>query len=92
MNLETAKPCRPIPGFLDAPLPAPSTVWSAQNESTWKREYKHYLDQTGDGNFPTNGKLILMQAGNNYEAAWDDWFAGIDGIGSLMVIATSMLV
>jgi hypothetical protein len=94
INLETAKSCRPIPGFLDAPLPAPKTVWSASDASTWEKEYQLYFEQFGNGDWLTNGALILMHAGAGTDggARWDDWFAGIDGMGVLVVVATSMLV
>jgi hypothetical protein len=95
MNLETAAPCRPISDFLDAPLPAVKTLWNAPDAVIWKKEYEHYLKQLGSGNVSTNGKLILLHAGagtNDREAGWDDWFAGIDGLGVLVAIATSMLV
>jgi hypothetical protein len=94
MNLETAKPCRPIPGFLDAPLPAAKTLWNTPNAVTWKKEYELSIEEVGSRNMLTNGELILLQAGageNNSEAGWDDWLAGIDGLGVLVVIATSML-
>ena len=94
MNLETAMPCRPIPGFLDAPLPAAKPLWHAPNAVTWKKEYEQHLEEVRGGNVLTNGKLVLMHAeatDNNREAGWDDWFAGIDGVGILLVIATSML-
>lgn len=94
MNLETAMPCRPIPDFLDAPLPAAKIIWNALDAVTWKREYEHNLEQLGNGSILTNGKLILMHSGAcdpKREAGWDDWF-GIDGLGVLVIIATSMVV
>ncbi|KAE9373811.1 hypothetical protein N431DRAFT_544662 [Stipitochalara longipes BDJ] len=95
MHLETAKPCRPLPGFLDAPLPAASSIWNASNAMIWKKEYEYSLKQRASGNVLAHGNLILMHAGafkNNCEAVWDDWFAGIDGLGILVVIATSMIL
>jgi hypothetical protein len=95
MNLETAAPCRPISDFLDAPLPAVKTLWNAPDSVTWEKEYKHYLEQLGSSDLSTNGRLILLLAGagaNRRGVGWDDWFAGIDGLGVLVVIATSMLV
>jgi hypothetical protein len=94
MNLETAKPCRPIPGFLDAPLPAAKTLWNAPTAVTWKKEFDFSVELLGNRSVLTNGKLVLMQAGadeNKSETGWDDWLAGIDGLGLLVIIATSML-
>ena len=95
MHLETAKACRPQPGFLDAPLPAANAVWNASDPVVWRKEYEYSLKQRGGEKMPSSGMLILMHAGvfrNNRQVVWDDWFAGIDGLGTLIFIATSMVV
>jgi len=94
MHLETAKACRPLPGFLDAPLPATTTIWTASDAAVWKKESEYSLTQHDSKMKLSNGMLILMHAGgfrNDREDVWDDWFAGIDGLGILVFIATSMV-
>ena len=82
-------------------LPAKRQLWAANNEVAWRKEGTSGSLQTAYG-LAVNGDLvrvgqdwsgdgIVSSVPSTSTANWQDWCAGIDGLGSLVMLAASLV-
>ncbi|CRK18331.1 hypothetical protein BN1723_002471 [Verticillium longisporum] len=87
------------------PLPGPSSLWEADNEWDWAREYMRSWGPQGNGSgklfdmcslalamrqrVGSEGALVAMGESRLAEDALDEWQAGLDALG--MMLSTIMV-
>lgn len=104
---EPAKLCEANGDVVLAPLPAQKQLWEATDEHTWKLQGEIEHDMQVDFGLTKNGDLVELQeykmglndratmysltASSNSTAKWNEWCSGMDGIGSLVMLAASLM-
>ncbi|KAF2497815.1 hypothetical protein BU16DRAFT_559543 [Lophium mytilinum] len=87
--------CSSLPGFILVPLPSKKVLWEAPNEEVWQKEFETTLRAREIFGVTTEGRLVrLVQEMNRITATnaeWEEWYAGSDGFGSLVMLAASLL-
>lgn len=92
--------------LLLAPLPEKRTLWEAQDAVAWKAERdKQPAPRTAFG-LTTSGELVRIderhlyglcgplgraEGGNTSEQNWEEWCAGMDAFGGLIMLAASLV-
>jgi hypothetical protein len=100
---DPAKMCNLPPDLVLAPLPAKKELWDASDEWTWNAEIKKdSIARTDFGltksweliklGYDGNGKTLVHTAITSTSplrksASWEDWCSGMDGFGSLVMLA-----
>ncbi|KAF2803588.1 uncharacterized protein BDZ99DRAFT_399578 [Mytilinidion resinicola] len=95
VEMGQAVTCSSLPGFALVPLPSKKVLWEAPNEEVWQKEFESTLRAREIFGVTTEGRLVrLMQDMSGITATnaeWEDWYAGSDGFGSLVMLAASLL-
>lgn len=105
--VEPATPCSMQPGLLLAPLPARKQLWEAGGEEQWMNQVRKTPSMNTGFGLAMNGdllaldeyqmKLLSMQSvepwtGSSSKEIWDEWSAGMDGLGTLVMLAASLAI
>ena len=104
--MSPATTCIDQPGLILAPLPARKQLWEAASEEQWLSELQRVpcidsgygLAKSGDligldeyqmksSNTPRSEELCMSA---NSSKNWDEWCAGMDGFGALIMLAASL--
>jgi hypothetical protein len=96
--------CRPLSGFIIAPLPAKKALWEAQNAQAWTSCLDWNTRDEDDFGLMEDGTLVRLdrilpleengirgEARDIRPADWADWCSGMDGFGALIMVAASLL-
>jgi hypothetical protein len=71
-----------------APVPASKLLWRAKTEIEWEEQWEK---ENAIHGILRNGELVKLKNGVEEEhrrhAEWDWWYAGIDELGILAVLA-----
>ncbi|KAK7947912.1 uncharacterized protein PG986_008798 [Apiospora aurea] len=91
-------------GLILSPLPARKQLWEADTATNWMKEIERDLGaqtiyaMTVDGDLvkvsegcPKDGIVQYGRAGARQKADWEEWFAGMDGFGGLVMLAASLV-
>ncbi|KAJ4354734.1 hypothetical protein N0V95_003576 [Ascochyta clinopodiicola] len=105
-SLDPATSCAEPDGFLLAPLPGRKQLWEAPDAQAWMVEKSRDGVGASVFGVLTGGQMVRMQEqqvlladGVNFplgvgdgESAenWQEWCAGMDGLGALVTLATSL--
>jgi hypothetical protein len=88
VSTEPAGTCVLVDGFLLAPLPARKGVWEA---SEWGSSKESVFG------IKAGGKMVRLDRESKEEeseqasnANWQEWCAGMDGFGALVMLAASL--
>jgi hypothetical protein len=104
--MSPATTCNSQPGLILAPLPARKQLWEAESEEQWLNELYRVPSVNSGYGLSTNGDLIgldeyQMQSMNlpgsvelctssKSKENWEEWCAGMDGFGALIMLAASL--
>lgn len=103
VNIDPVILCGIMPGFVFAPLPARKSFWEAHNAEIWTSEVRSRINTDDNFGLMTNGDLVKLREefiglGPDHSAIqsnngknWEEWSAGMDGIGALVMIGASLL-
>jgi len=95
VDMNQALPCSQLPGFALVPLPSKKVLWEAASEESWKKEFDSTLKMREIFGMTTEGQLVRLVLGSGgitaTMAEWEEWYAGEDGFGSLIMLAASLL-
>ena len=84
-----------LAGFAIFPLPAKKVLWEAPNATAWRKEFLEGLKQRELFGLATDGRLMRVRCDfgkwDVTPANWEEWYAGMDPFGSLIMIAASLL-
>jgi hypothetical protein len=85
-----------FPDFQSLPLCCNKRLWEAYSQTTWDEEYTFALGDLKDYHMRCVGDLFDMQhmatnEKSRFVNALCNWNAGIDGLGMLLTIATSLV-
>lgn len=105
-SLEPAVICVLLDGFILAPLPARKQLWEAQNEQTWLLERSKDITAPKLFGVKENGDMVRLNEQQSVfssemasvapelptesTANWQEWCAGMDGLGALIMLAASL--
>lgn len=105
-SLDPSTSCAVSDGFLLAPLPSRRQLWEASEEGAWEAEKSRDGMFPSTFGVLTGGQMVRLQEqqiimpGEVYsplsvgeeESAlnWQDWCAGIDGLGTLVTLAVTL--
>lgn len=105
-SLDPATACTDPDGFLLAPLPAKKQLWEAPDAQNWMAETTRNEGHPIVFGVLTSGQMVKMQeqqivmpgevgatsgVGEEESARnWQEWCAGMDGLGALVTLATSL--
>ena len=105
-SLDPATSCAEPDGFLLAPLPGRKQLWEAPDAQSWMVEKSRDGMAPSVFGVLTGGQMVRMQEqqvitpdevhsslGNGEEEGarnWQEWYAGMDGLGALVTLATSL--
>lgn len=82
-------------GFALVPLPSNLSLWNAKTTEQWMIEYGLCSKERTIYGLSDKGKLRILQqdeAGVQTSMAdWDEWIAAVGEIGTLVMIAASLL-
>ncbi|KAK8094770.1 hypothetical protein PG997_001455 [Apiospora hydei] len=91
-------------GLILSPLPARKQLWEADTATRWMKEIERDLGAQTDYGMTVNGDLVKVseggpqdgivqhgRAGARQKADWEEWFAGMDGFGGLVMLAASLV-
>jgi hypothetical protein len=105
-NFAPATLCGLQPDLILAPLPAKKPLWEAGDQSAWSRAGGEHasglssfaLTSSGDVvrlmNGPMCGEDILLlydEVDETKPGAWEEWCAGMDSFGTLVMLAASLV-
>ncbi|KAF3034748.1 hypothetical protein E8E11_001567 [Didymella keratinophila] len=107
-SLDPATACANPDGFLLAPLPARKQLWEAPDAQKWTVEKSRNGADLSVFGVLTGGQMVKLQEqqiimpgeigfplGIEEEESvrnWQEWCAGMDGLGALVTLATSLSV
>ena len=74
-------------GLILAPLPARKRLWEANDEIAWKIE----TERDSKPESHTNSGSSSSSSSPKERANWEDWCAGMDGLGGLVMLAASLV-
>ncbi len=90
--------------FVLVPLPARKLLWEASTPEAWRAELGRGQKEEEEFGLRSDGELTRVRLGTNFAIIeygndglengnrnWQDWCAGMDGFGSLIMTAASML-
>ncbi|KAJ4398847.1 hypothetical protein N0V91_009898 [Didymella pomorum] len=105
-SLDPATSCTDPDGFLLAPLPAKKQLWEASDAEIWMVERSRDGPVSSVFGVLTGGQMVRLQeqqiimpnevgfpSGLDEEESarnWQEWCAGMDGLGALVTLATSL--
>lgn len=105
-SLEPAVICVLHDGFLLAPLPARKQLWEASDEYMWLQERNKDITGPKLFGIMENGDMIKLneqqsllsaematavpEVSTESTANWQEWCAGMDGLGALIMLAASL--
>ena len=105
-SMEPGGLCSVRDGFLLSPLPARKQLWEARDESQWIQEMSRDLGAPSSFGVMMDGKMVRLNAeqlncrsevtSTKPESPkvsnenWQEWCAGMDGLGSLIMLAVSL--
>lgn len=105
-SLDPATSCTDPDGFLLAPLPAKKQLWEASDAERWMVEKSRDGPVSSVFGVLTGGQMVRLQeqqiimpyevgfpSGLDEEESarnWQEWCAGMDGLGALVTLATSL--
>jgi hypothetical protein len=105
-SLDPATSCAEPDGFLLAPLPARKQLWEAPDAQSWMVEKSRDGAELSVFGVLTGGQMVRLQeqqivmpdevgfpSGVEEEESaknWQEWCAGMDGLGALVTLATSL--
>jgi hypothetical protein len=105
VSIEPASVCTLSPGLVLAPLPARKQLWEASGEEQWISElHRTSVVNSGFG-LAVNGDLVTMDeyqmkllsvqvaepwTSSRSKENWEEWCAGMDGFGALIMLAASL--
>ena len=104
-SLDPATSCTDPDGFLLAPLPARKQLWEASDAESWMVEKSRDGPVSSVFGVLTGGQMVKLQeqqiimpdevgfpSRTEEESArhWQEWCAGMDGLGALVTLATSL--
>ncbi|KAK8038650.1 hypothetical protein PG993_007061 [Apiospora rasikravindrae] len=90
-------------GLILSPLPARKQLWEAGSATRWMKEIERDLRAQTDYGMAVNGDLVKVsegpregigqygRAGARQKADWEEWFAGMDSFGGLVMLAASLV-
>ncbi|KAK8133582.1 hypothetical protein PG984_005594 [Apiospora sp. TS-2023a] len=90
-------------GLILSPLPARSQLWEADTAAKWMSEIERDLGSQTDYGMTVSGDLVKVSespvSGNMVEAGawprqkadWEEWLAGMDSFGGLVMLAASLV-
>lgn len=73
------------------PLPCSKSVWQAETEAAWEKEYKRYLSTKNCGRILTVGdlrqsnNLDLNSLDTDIKGDLSEWAESVDSLGSLLL-------
>ncbi|KAF2269048.1 hypothetical protein CC78DRAFT_454376, partial [Lojkania enalia] len=104
--MSPATTCIGQPGLILAPLPARKQLWEAASEEQWLQELHRVPSVNGGFALAESGDLIeldeyqmkSLSMSGSVEACtsskskenWEEWCAGMDGFGALIMLAASL--
>lgn len=107
-SLEPASGCGLREDFLISPLPARKQLWEARDENLWLLEKSQDVGGPSVFGIMLNGQMAKLNGYSNLLSSdpvfieaqlsaescanWREWCSGIDGLGSLIMLATSLPV
>lgn len=105
-SLEPAGTCGVQDGFILSPLPARKQLWKARDELTWIAERSRDVGVPKVFGITINGEMAKVNEyaaitedalakssstiTDENDANWQEWCAGMDGLGSLVMLAASL--
>lgn len=105
--MEPTARCAIPPDLVLAPLPASKRLWEASDASAWKAECERDPGFGTAFGLAANGDLVRLDEGQLYwvdsvsplndetrprrTANWDEWCAGMDAMGGIVMLAASLL-
>jgi hypothetical protein len=105
-SLDPATSCTEPDGFLLAPLPSRRQLWESPDAQAWEVEKSRAGASSSVFGVLTGGQMVRLQEqqvivpGEVYlplgigedesMANWQDWCAGIDGLGTLVTLAVTL--
>lgn len=104
VHFEPAALCDLQTGLVLAPLPSKKQLWEAPDELTWMAESERDPGLRTAYGLAANGDLVRVEDGpllpkslqfgtppSEQYANWEDWCAGMDGLGGLVMLAASLI-
>jgi hypothetical protein len=95
IDISTAISCAPVPSLAICPLPAKKMIWEARTAAAWEVEFNEGLRARQLFGLATDGQLMRLRfdyGGVSVAPAnWEEWYAGTDSFGTLIMIAASVL-
>ena len=103
-SIEPAGSCALLDGFLLAPLPARKGLWSAQDGHQWMEEKTKDLGVSTSFGLKLDGSMVKLEnysmltdapsfpqhETDSNESNWQEWCAGMDELGTLVMLVTSL--
>ncbi|KAK8009352.1 hypothetical protein PG991_011903 [Apiospora marii] len=90
-------------GLILSPLPARRQLWEAETASKWMSEIERDLGSQTDYGMTVSGDLVKVSespansntgehgARHRQKADWEEWLAGMDSFGGLVMLAASLV-
>jgi hypothetical protein len=88
-------------GIVLALLPAKKQIWEAGDELMWRAERERDPDTETAFAMATSGDLIKLHvhpreclqatSPSRTTASWDEWCAGMDGLGGLVMLSAALI-
>lgn len=97
--------CPLLSDLLLAPLPSRKALWEAGDEVVWRKEFERQSNPAFA--LAATGDLVVVDEGTRYcsdavlssesgkqtrrVGKWEEWCAGMDGFGALVLLAASLV-
>lgn len=95
LDLSVAVSCVSMTGFALVPLASSSTLWHADTAEKWKVEFEDTYQERMIYGMSIRGELIRLQQRStgidSTVADWEGWHAGMGDMGTLTMIAASLV-
>ncbi|KAH7110289.1 hypothetical protein B0J11DRAFT_544359 [Dendryphion nanum] len=95
IDLDYCIVCAPFEGFVLFPLPAKKVLWDATSTGQWQTDIRGEYQKRETYGVATSGKLIKMYCHVDSvkadEVDWKAWVGTTDSLGTLTMVAASLL-
>lgn len=95
VDASTACRCTGVENFALVPLPSGKLLWEAASEESWRGEYETLPKAREIYGLSIEGQLIRIVQGMGggvtaTTTPWEEWYAGEDGFGTLVMLVASL--
>ncbi|KAF2805755.1 uncharacterized protein BDZ99DRAFT_524706 [Mytilinidion resinicola] len=85
----------PLPEFILVPLPCKKALWECRTSHEWRLEIDRSVQEREIFGLSETGELMVIRGGydglKRSPVSWEKWFAGEDGFGTLVMLASGLL-